>query len=794
MSYPLRSDSKKPLRVFWGLLELGVAGWAALIFGSVAAPLLSSEMMSGWDLTPQYLLFERFLDNISRGQLSGYDPSWYAGYPEFTFYGPGVYLVISALYWLGFGALTPTSALNFFVFCCPPLFLIAARFSAGAWFGKRAQSVALIVATLYLMAPDDAFFYPSSIWGSLLHGHLAAFFATILSFFLLGTLGKSRALSILGASLWIGVLYAAIIVTHSITAIGTLFVVVLVLAFEGKRGWGQAIGGLTLAGILSAFYWVPFLEHFAFTSAEPLSVSQNDPLLRFLPGLDVVTQCSFGSWLEILVGFPTEGFVLLAGLAAGVGSLTRPGSKALPLCFLLLVLVLPRSIGGELFPSIPVHYGRFILTLIPLAVLVVVLGYLTLLRNRGAKVFSVVVLAWVFGVQILHSSLPGFVDSFMERPSSELVGLRGLVIKRREACQKWRDYPPVIPIAQTFRHQEALAMADFIATQHIDGRVAVESIPTGVRQSGSPHLFSTLLPLNYRIPVVPGLLAESAYSTEFLNPMLAVESLALRWGRNALGERFRMRTDQLRADQVMRRLALFNVDLILSSSAKYRSFLSAARPLDAQGRGAELIHQEGRFALFRLPHTRTMTDSLGDYRPWLFVSENGITFRRFSELWFSEDSLLAHPVIHSARPFLDLPSREQDRIGGIIYSVAPGSRLPLAGVSKYLERDLPVIAITERCDRRASSDLHCLSLTNAVTALPRLAELMEDLNSVPHLKPVSSASHEDEKISFSSVHGVILNFSYFPRWQSTSSDQTVFQVTPSLMFVFGAGDTELVFR
>ena len=51
----------------------------------------------------------------------------------------------------------------------------------------------------------------------------------------------------------------------------------------------------------------------------------------------------------------------------------------------------------------------------------------------------------------------------------------------------------------------------------------------------------------------------------------------------------------------------------------------------------------------------------------------------------------------------------------------------------------------------------------------------------------------NDSISFEHQGGVIINYSYFPRWKSRNRGQTVFKATPSVMYVVSTGKTELYF-
>ena len=53
---------------------------------------------------------------------------------------------------------------------------------------------------------------------------------------------------------------------------------------------------------------------------------------------------------------------------------------------------------------------------------------------------------------------------------------------------------------------------------------------------------------------------------------------------------------------------------------------------------------------------------------------------------------------------------------------------------------------------------------------------------------------EDERIKFKSDSATVINYSFFPRWESVDGEQNVFWSTPSFMFVFGEGENEIYYK
>ena len=83
-------------------------------------------------------------------------------------------------------------------------------------------------------------------------------------------------------------------------------------------------------------------------------------------------------------------------------------------------------------------------------------------------------------------------------------------------------------------HEMAVEMLDYIGGLDLAGRVAVEIRPENQSKLGTPHFFATFLPLKYDVPVVPGLLAESALSSSFIMPSLVRVTDSIAWGNVSL--------------------------------------------------------------------------------------------------------------------------------------------------------------------------------------------------------------------------------------------------------------------
>lgn len=327
----------------------------------------------------------------------------------------------------------------------------------------------------------------------------------------------------------------------------------------------------------------------------------------------------------------------------------------------------------------------------------------------------------------------------------------------------------------------AEAFLERVAARKPAGRIHVETV-SSPWSPGSPHYFSAMLPARFNIPVVPGFLAESSVTSPFVIPVLASWGQGVLSGREALFSFFDWFNPTMTAECVVKRLALFHVQYVLTASAGAAEHLRNAPP-----EMLSEVEHVGGLSLFELKEFAPLLQTAA-YRPYLYVGEDGSEFRRFCEQWYQHDRLLNFPVIYSPRDPLKLPEREKAQMGGF---VANGkARAAPEVLEAFQSSDRPVILLG-----RKPRGIKIGAAVQRAKDLPSLAALLErhtDGRS-PGLAvaPVNMSGHE---ISFDGQSATIINYSYFPRWTSEAENQTVFMTCPGFMFVFGNGKNHLVYR
>ncbi len=767
----------------------------------VLEPLLEPEMITGWDFLPQYYLVHNMQTLLQGGGITGYDLNWFAGYPAFSYYGPLSYMAVT-----GVAELLPDSgdsvqkgvyAFNLVVFALPfcslCLALLQARFVFGRGYGSATAFLSLIV----LLFAGMSHVAPVSIYTTLLHGHFASFFAFVLLQALSIAFSLqykhhgyfSRLLSIL--------LTSAIILTHILTALFVAIWLFGIVLFGRSRGRKEALITGGVAMFVTAFWWFPLLQTLWLTSGKAITTPLHDPVLSFLPQFFTLKDCFQYFSLESLIGIPFAGILFAISLVVGLVSLLRKQEYLFPLSFLGLLLLLPRGILTVAF-SIPVHSYRFIFPLFAFALPIAGVGLVVMTNtlfqlHRGTLVIRTGLYFLLFLIAFQIS-----VSLFGVR-TQEMTAMRRLYLKASAACGGVEGVAPLEKFSDTRRYSDFKEMVDYISYYRPTGRVAVEINPHETSHLGTPHAFTTILPMMHQIPVVPGLLAESSLSASFLIPTISYGSSSLLWGRSSLYDRAAglnpFANSQFEVQDMMKRLSVYGIQYVVTTSPQYKNALSRLSAENSQLEKAptaittKLRFEAGPYALFELSqfakHAYHST-----YRPFLYVERGGPDFRTFAEEWFKEETLFSYPVLYTPERFSDLPKGIQDQIGGFIFSYQENwISVTDAEYEEFQKIGKPVILLNRK-DRRAAEaedtpDLHFISYFDKNTTEDTnggLIELRGILRSYSDGEPVWQVTHEDEALRQPGV-GTLITDSYHPSWQTYRYRREMMLATPSFIYL-----------
>ncbi|MCO6429868.1 MAG: hypothetical protein J5J00_03325 [Deltaproteobacteria bacterium] len=770
-----------------------ILGWfyAAFVITYQLGPVLSEGLTAGWDTTPHYYLTTRFVENLKSGRISGYDPLWLAGYAEFVLYPPLTYAYTSFLHLVSLGAFPILASYNLLLFLLPFAYLAAFAHLAATAFGVKYRLHALLLGVLTLCIPGEFGNFAIGLGGLANFGLLPSFLGSVLLLLFLAAiieLGREPRFSkFLRAIL----LLTAICLTHSITYLFANFCLfVLFVASPRARTLGVVAAVGIGAALLASFWLIPFVSNLWLSSSDAwgVQVQVPDPAFAvyglpwyggtafstiFRPGYVSLAIPLINSSVFLPEGvflFPYPAAVLIVFGITGTAALMRSGKVFLLLLFVLSFIFLPRNFLIE-FTSFGVHYYRFALFVMLLNALIAAFA-LTRLRealSSSRPIFKILSLPcyYAFGATIL------FVVPFVQyRAYGRTINWQGHVVPN-VFYPKLKDYA---------LNSDAERIVREICRRSPKGRVATENTVMGTGQLGTPHYFAVRLPLECKVPVLPGLLAESSYTAGFFIPTMAVGSEQLPWGRTELIKDWRFTTDSL--NSMIKRLALFNVEYIVTTSRRYRENLRRRAR-----RSALLLKRSGPFAIFRIKRPTGWNRKLSS-APFLYLEKRGgLSFRRFSEEWYKESHLLSTPVIFTKKSFSELPIEEKRRMAGIIIGSPPiGAEFAKdPDVQEALTLGLRVVILKPL----AAGEINMPEQVSVIPKFPHAkssrAALGKILLEAPRLETGGARRYikwkGDREMIVSGEGPVLINYSYAEGW-SAEDGRTVYMASPGLLMIF----------
>lgn len=782
-------------------------GLCALFIVIQLGPVLSNRQLAGWDLSAHYYLVHYMAELLRSGRLSGYDYNWYAGYPAFTLYAPLVYVLAALPNIISVGAVSTTFGLNLVLVLLPVLFLISLFVIARTLWGKEESIAALILGLLFLALPSHTAHIGLGLLGLIAVGLPASFLGAIFILWLIFALELLvRAPRSLPSLLLLAFTITCLILTHTLNTIFAVWTIGFYLI--GRTGLPRVrvlISGL-IGTILSSWWWIPFIQSLPYSSSVTLGIpgSHPDPLFLLFP--DLFSRDSLGfltlrrKFLELgirpfstvivlprfLAEFPVQAAVWPLATVFAVMGLLKKNAFFFPVFYFMSLLILPRNFLTE-FGLEGLHTYRF-----------------------GQPLFVLQTLIGSFGLAYLWKALLGSADTASARAGKMTACALGFILLTialfhqftlepqktmlydprtgsRSKSFTYRLFPEKYP-----EHKDAEAVLEYFATVKVRGRIAVDTARPLFNAIGSPHYLSTEIPLRLNVPAVPGLLAESALSAGYINP--AMHGLAtvegwtdyMLWGRNFLVGLPEFRRSGAKA--MIERLELYGIEYIVSA------LRSSDEVLSESPRAVE-VFQSGRFKVFRLKDWQPLVQETAD-APILFVDKGGVTFREFSELWFTETKLFKYPVVHSVNHPDALPLERNDRFSGYIVSWPKGKTFTDSDYDRLIALQKPVVVLNALPHDYAhrSSLVQFIPMFNPWAGLDTLTRFLGfqlGPSSFQEIKPLDISPN---RIKVSSNELVLLNFSFHPRWESKGSSAEVYWLAPSRMAVFAAGETILEYR
>ena len=805
---PFRSLKTLSEEQQWRYVEYMLLAAAAIPILLVLRAFFSTDMVSGWDMEPQYHLVELMVGYLREGRITGYDRAWFAGYPAFTFYGPFTYILAAAPSLLSADIFPPAFGLHIIIIALPFLYLWALRFTTKTFFGSRAGCVSILFGIFFLLSPSNNLSGPFGIHGSLTHGTINGFVGAVLILLLLGIVESHRQASSSIKAALATIVFAVLILTHTLSTIFALSLLLTYSLVHGKEGFKISATIVAIAAVVTIPWWIQFVRNLDFTSGRLLSILWDDPIISLLPGSQFVLECVHNFTAGSLLRLPVPALLLAVCTIISIVALIREQNYALPAIFLTLLLLLPRNVLPQ-FIELPIHYYRFVMPLFGIMLLLASNGLLIIV-NRLQDVSS------PFGRNISSGLLSLFIvwsltTVFVQDYSGPLTtsGPYARIFKSaQQACANRRLPASPIKISETSAYAAGSSVIEFLKESGVSGRVASEMPHYNNDLLGSPHFFSSLIPKEVGAEVIPGLLAESSYSAGFFPATIGYESDSIRWGRDHLSIYFHEENPFVSLEGMMHRLRLWGVEFLIATSLKYKD---ALRTLKADI--IEEVFESAPFAVFKISHPMPKIRAIRG-KPFLFVNLGGMDFREFAEEWYKSDSAIHVPVITTSKDYRELSSVEREQIGGFILSVRgsarrsklemkpwmiPGKSLMVVGrISDFQgqpnywiatsQQDGGIVFFETKTDYQLGaysfeSDLY--DGLNRFLHSPQCA-----LDGATQIEPIEISN---SAITFEHSGGAIINYSFFPRWKSKDPQQTVFAAAPSVMYVVSRGRTELYY-
>lgn len=759
-------------------LYFWILAFSSLLIAINIYPVLGPDLLAGWDTPGHYVLYKNAINNLKTSTIFSYENYWFGGYPLFHLYPPLFYLVTALTYISLANFFTDIEVFNFFIFLIPIAFIHSVGFAAKEIFNPKVRNLCLIITTISLFVSTRYAAMNIGLVGHIYTGLISSTFGLCLYFYFLGLLYKAKKLP---QYILLGLLLAATISSHfiiGIFAIATLFFWII-LNFRDSIKFIPTF----IVSSLICLPWIRLIfRNLQYNSGTKIGYddfSISDPILSIFPNMDYkvlkalfdnpfevsITKINFLNLLDITVGFykiianfPYAGFILCLGIFfyCKLGDFNK--NKFISLFTLLSVLFLPRNIFSSMF-EVNLHYYRFVQPIYALVALLAARGWysayerILTIKNIKVNSFLKVLTVCLIFLSLIFSSIYS-LDWNKNKDS------------KNNFAFKLKNYS---------MNTESDEIIEYLNSQSLGGRVAYEIDTDNMKNYGSPHLYSALFPLN-NIESLPGLLAESSYSSGFITPILGIIGEHLIWGRREL--LLYQAYYRISIDGAINRLSLYNTEYLLGSSEKFYTNLKNSKLVQ------QVFNTKNQY-LFKIKKFDSKLYELSE-SPYLYINLGNINFRDFSETWYLDDDNLNSPIIFTDKDISEIPHKELSRIKGFVISINDNTDWEKIDLLHKINPNIILLSEKEIKYKKTKY----LNIKNNLT---RKGELSGSLKFTGIKSPLKPIEISNERISFTSSKGVVINYNFAPGWVS-DSNQTTYQVTPSLMFVFSDGTTSLQYK
>lgn len=773
----------------FGCWRIALLGWMVTFLLVLQTTYLTPGFLSGWDTAGHAFLTERMVGYLKSGRVSGYNPLWLGGYPEFSLYPPGAYLVAALPHFLSLGAVSVQAGFNFWV-CAIPFFIVAAfALAAHRVFGGTQWFQGVVFGFLFLTM--------RRVWGhagiglgALVENGLFPNFIALPAFILLlgefcrrGPYSDRRGLVA-------GGLFGILLLTHTLSSFFAACALALLLLFEGRR-LIRFTFILTVTALAISGWWIlPFLTHLPYASAISLglTIGLPDPLFSLFPGLSVMELKEFFSHIRrsmaefpdfgvaapviaFIAYAPYRGALLLLGTVVGIIALAKEQRWYPAILYILTLLLLPRfflAIGSEL----GVHYHRMSQGIWIIEAFIAGHGVdrlAYLVTSRGAL------------QQLRSLALQGLVAGALVLSASETFNRKALFgVARTDIFAG--DFTTYRTFEEHPGYHDLVGLGEFLTTQHPTGRIIVESDPENLRLYGSPHAGTVVLAARFGLPSFPGLLAESSLGFPFTNGALAAISKTLSWGAI-------LYTDSDFYEQppwtMLRRLAAAGGEYIVSTSEKLETHLR-----EDGGGEVEFVKSFGRMSLYRFRSFRPLVARYSG-KPLVYLNHGEFPFLDFSKQCYRQVGLLNYAIISGDNaPEINRALRG-GTIGGVIINQYDTSRLSLQDLQSFR---VPVLFVNgaPAGDLR---DSRAIQKLDDVRGHEELEQEIKRLFGDPgHYEAVPYQHDNERELRIASPGWIVLTIGTAPGWRLGDTERVPFTVQPASMMFYSDGPTLVSYR
>lgn len=739
----------------------------------ILKPLLINSVLIGWDLPAHYYLADQMLNYLQEFRISGYDLYGFAGYPMFTFYNPLPYIIVCFLHLLSFKFLSLYLSFNIILFILPFLYLVSVYYASTSFFNDKKISLASLLfgfLSLFLLGNNGL-----GIASEINVGLFLNAFAWPLMLFLLGTIEQLRQKKSIKYLIWSIILFSALILSHIFTALFFCFIFLIYTIFYLKQTWKQFFIIGFSAAILTSFWWVPFILNIGYTSAQGVVSTNNmDPIFSIFP------RFLFGIFLFI--------FSLI-----GISRLIDRKLYFFPAIFIISILFIPRDIINSLI-NLPIHYYRFVSGVAVINVFISAYGFIYLMEWIGS---------WgIFKKGNFFSKIPWVL--FLVIYLVVLMISVNFTYFKIEKFQK--DFNPKNEIFLA-DIDDANKMATYIKSNNLQGRVLVDLESSLLL---TKHYFDYILPTN-KIYNARGLLYESSLSGRYIHSetgvlfnysnlmtLVYIESKDVKEETQFFNNVNIDNSEKIQSE--INKLARYGIKYIIVGNERRTPLIDFIN--SKYNHNLAIIKTTmGHFVLVEIQETASYVAKT-NYVPFLFIDSGGvfkkISFADFSLQWQISDFSLDHLIIYANKPFEKISDYEKSQITGYIVSYKNNDQNcpSIKQMDYWVKQNKPVIFLDSDSNcTKPNENIYFIKTTEQNSEANQLHDLMEKLNKNKLiLVPIEPELIQNEKIKFNNNTGTFINFSYFPKWQSMDKNQTVFWTTPSLMFIFSKGETELSYK